>query len=76
MTHASRATAFADMFARVYFAQVTREGRDPFDRMREASVSFLTAGENLALAPTKQVAHTGLMRSPDIDLIASRKARN
>jgi len=37
------------MFARVYFAQVTPEGGDPFDRMREASVSFLTAGENLAL---------------------------
>jgi len=53
-----------DMFARGYFAHVTPEGRDPFDRMREARVSFLTAGENLALAPTMQIAHTGLMRSP------------
>ena len=52
------------MFARVYFAQVTPKGGDLFDRMREASISFLTAGENLALAPTKQIAHTGLMRSP------------
>ena len=54
----------ADMFARGYFAHVTPEGRDPFERMREANVRFLTAGENLALAPTLQIAHTGLMRSP------------
>jgi uncharacterized protein YkwD len=54
----------ADMFARGYFAHETPEGRDPFDRMREANVRFLTAGENLALAPTVQVAHIGLMNSP------------
>ena len=54
----------ADMFARGYFAHVTPEGRDPFERMREANVRFLAAGENLALAPTLQLAHTGLMRSP------------
>ena len=54
----------ADMFARGYFAHATPEGRDPFDRMREANVHFLTAGENLALAPTVQVAHMGLMNSP------------
>lgn len=53
-----------DMFARGYFAHVTPEGRDPFERMREANVRFLTAGENLALAPTLQIAHTGLMNSP------------
>ena len=53
-----------DMFARGYFAHDTPEGRDPFDRMREAGVHFATAGENLALAPTVQVAHTGLMNSP------------
>ena len=54
----------ADMFGRGYFAHDTPDGRDPFDRMREAGVRFLTAGENLALAPTVQVAHTGLMNSP------------
>jgi uncharacterized protein YkwD len=54
----------ADMFARGYFAHVTPEGRDPFGRMREAGVRFLAAGENLALAPTLQIAHTGLMNSP------------
>lgn len=54
----------ADMFARGYFAHDTPDGRDPFDRMREANVRFVTAGENLALAPTVQLAHTGLMNSP------------
>ena len=54
----------ADMFARGYFAHDTPEGTSPFDRMRAAKVSFTTAGENLALAPTIPVAHTGLMNSP------------
>ena len=54
----------ADMFARGYFAHDTPEGRDPFDRIRAANVPFVTAGENLALAPTLMVAHTGLMNSP------------
>ena len=54
----------ADMFARGYFAHDTPEGLSPFDRMREANVRFATAGENLALAPTIPVAHTGLMNSP------------
>ncbi len=54
----------ADMFARGYFAHETPDGRDPFERMREADVRFLAAGENLALAPTVMVAHSGLMNSP------------
>jgi uncharacterized protein YkwD len=54
----------ADMFARGYFAHDTPEGRDPFDRMREGEVRFNNAGENLALAPSVQVAHNGLMNSP------------
>ena len=54
----------ADMFARGYFAHDTPDGLSPFDRMREANVRFITAGENLALAPTLQIAHTGLMNSP------------
>jgi len=54
----------ADMFARGYFAHDTPEGVSPFDRMRESGVRFITAGENLALAPTIEVAHTGLMNSP------------
>lgn len=54
----------ADMFARGYFAHQTPENLSPFDRMRSAKVRFLTAGENLALAPTLDIAHTGLMNSP------------
>ncbi len=54
----------ADMFERGYFAHVSPEGRNPFDRMRSAGIHFFTAGENLALAPTLQIAHTGLMNSP------------
>jgi len=54
----------ADMFARGYFAHDTPEGLSPFDRMRDANVRFVTAGENLALAPTIPLAHTGLMNSP------------
>ena len=53
-----------DMFARGYFAHVTPEGNDPFDRIRDANVRFVTAGENLALAQSVPVAHRGLMNSP------------
>ena len=52
------------MFARGYFSHYTPEDKDPFERMREANVKFRAAGENLALAPTLQIAHTGLMNSP------------
>lgn len=54
----------ADMFARGYFSHNTPEGKNPFQRIREGNVKFLTAGENLALAPTLQIAHTGLMNLP------------
>lgn len=54
----------ADMFARGYFSHNTPENKDPFDRMREANVKYRTAGENLALAPTLEIAHRGLMNSP------------
>ena len=54
----------ADMFSRGYFSHNTPEAKTPFDRMREEDVRFRTAGENLALAPTLQIAHTGLMNSP------------
>jgi uncharacterized protein YkwD len=53
-----------DMLARGYFSHVAPEGKDAFNRMREANVRFLTAGENLALAPTLPAAHQGLMNSP------------
>lgn len=54
----------ADMFARGYFSHVNPNGEDPFDRMRKGGIKFLAAGENLALAQTLTIAHTGLMNSP------------
>ncbi|HEY6503624.1 MAG TPA: CvpA family protein [Chitinophagaceae bacterium] len=53
-----------DMFVRGYFAHVNPDGKDPFDRMKEADVKFRTAGENLALAQTLEIAHKNLMNSP------------
>lgn len=53
-----------DMFARGYFSHISPEGNTPFDRIRDAKISFLTAGENLALAQTIALAHKGLMDSP------------
>lgn len=53
-----------DMFKRGYFSHVAPEGKGPFDRMREAGVKFSHAGENLALAQTLDLAHSGLMHSP------------
>lgn len=53
----------ADMFVRGYFSHITPEGADPFDRMAAAHISFIIAGENLALAQTLRIAHVGLMNS-------------
>jgi len=53
-----------DMFARSYFSHITPDGLSPFDRIRQADISFRTAGENLALAQTLAIAHQGLMDSP------------
>ena len=53
-----------DMFRRGYFAHDTPEGVDPFERMRRDNIVFGLAGENLALAPTLETAHEGLMNSP------------
>lgn len=53
-----------DMLARGYFAHITPEGKDPFERLAELEFSYLAAGENLALAPTLNMAHNGLMNSP------------
>lgn len=53
-----------DMLQRGYFAHVNPDGKDPFDRMRERGVSFIRAGENLAMAPNARIAQEGLMNSP------------
>jgi uncharacterized protein YkwD len=63
MTRVARAHSI-DMFARGYFSHYSPEKKDPFDRMRQAGVKFLTAGENLALGRTLKICHEGLMNSP------------
>ncbi|OGM24869.1 hypothetical protein A2962_04165 [Candidatus Woesebacteria bacterium RIFCSPLOWO2_01_FULL_39_61] len=52
-----------DMWERGYFGHVSPEGKDVGDRLEEANITYTIAGENLALAPTLQTAHTGLMNS-------------
>lgn len=59
----ARAHSF-DMWERGYFAHENPDGKSPFDRMKEGGVKFTTAGENIALAPTLDTAHKGLMNSP------------
>jgi len=54
----------SDMLMRGYFSHTSADGRSPFDRMRDAGVTYALAGENLALAPTLRMAHHGLMNSP------------
>lgn len=63
MTQVARAHS-KDMFAKGYFAHESPAGKNPFDRMKDANVTFLTAGENLALAQTMEMAHKNLMNSP------------
>jgi uncharacterized protein YkwD len=53
-----------DMFERGYFSHNTPEGYTPFDRMADANITFVSAGENLALAPNVDLAMDGLMKSP------------
>ncbi|MBS4031894.1 MAG: LysM peptidoglycan-binding domain-containing protein [Clostridiales bacterium] len=53
-----------DMINLNYFAHQSPTYGSPFDMMRAAGVTYRTAGENLAGAPTVERAHTGLMNSP------------
>lgn len=62
LTELARAHA-KDMFTRGYFSHYTPEGLSPFDRMANADISFRFAGENLALAPSVDLSHRGLMAS-------------
>ncbi len=54
-----------EMFQLGYFAHESPVLGSPFDRMRRAGISFQAAGENLALAPMVDIAHVGLMNSPE-----------
>jgi uncharacterized protein YkwD len=53
-----------DMFNNGYFSHYSPNGLSPFDRMAEDNITFNFAGENLALAPSVDLAMKGLMQSP------------
>lgn len=53
-----------DMFRRGYFSHYSPEGETVIDRARKAGISYQVIGENLAYAPTLELAHKGLMNSP------------
>ncbi len=52
------------MFKDGYFSHYDKEGSSPFDRMDQKKIEYSYAGENLALAPTVELAMQGLMNSP------------
>lgn len=52
------------MLLKGFFAHVTPEGITLFDRLLAAKVNYNEAAENLAYAPSIQLAHLGLMNSP------------
>ncbi|MEK7526667.1 MAG: CvpA family protein [Patescibacteria group bacterium] len=52
-----------DMWERQYFSHYSPEGGDVGDRLQKQKAKYYVAGENLALAPTLAMAHTGLMNS-------------
>jgi len=56
-----------DMYHRHYFSHLTPEpdAKSPFDRMRGLQARFVTAGENIALAPDVDQAYQSLLASPD-----------
>lgn len=52
-----------DMLKRGYFSHFTPEGRDIAKRADEAGIDYFVVGENLAYAPSLELAHQGLMNS-------------
>ena len=52
-----------DMFKKGYFSHYSPEELTVADRALDAEVDFLVIGENLAYAPSLELAHKGLMNS-------------
>jgi len=53
-----------DMFAHGYLGHIAPDGRGPAKRLRDAGIGDHAFGENVAIAPTVNIAHSGLMQSP------------
>ncbi len=54
-----------EMLRQHYFAHDSPTLGSPFDRMAHAGIRYRWAGENIALAPSVEHAHAGLMNSPE-----------
>lgn len=54
----------ADMFQRGYFSHYSPENESVADRVNKLNVEYVVIGENLAYAPSLELAHRGLMNSP------------
>jgi uncharacterized protein YkwD len=52
-----------DMLIRGYFSHSSPQGKDALARVQEAKIQVLAVGENLATAPTTDIAHAGLLAS-------------
>lgn len=53
-----------DMAKNGYFSHIDLAGLSPADRMTNGGVTYWLAGENIALAPTYELAEIGFMNSP------------
>ena len=53
------------MWTEKYFSHIDKEGKNIGDRLLSAQINFQKAGENLALAPNVNTAHSALMASTD-----------
>lgn len=52
-----------DMIDRNFFSHNNPDGQTPFDRMKQAGISYRSAGENIAEQPSVQAAETAFMNS-------------
>jgi len=53
-----------EMFAIGFFSHTSPTSGSPADRLAAAGLEYSLSGENIALAPTPELAHEGLMNSP------------
>lgn len=53
-----------DMYEGGYFSHISSETGTVADRVTEAGIPYAIVGENLALSPTAQSVHDGLLASP------------
>lgn len=54
-----------DMAQNRYFDHVSKDGKNPFDRMKSDRIAFTYAGENIAESPDEASAYQALIESPE-----------